>query len=320
MTSTTPDIEDRVGDLDWAALAWYGQPLARLVAELDLVRVAPGVPAPWLARVPGLASGHVVAVSRDLAGEGGRPAPTAVAGGPCLGDCQSFPTLEALHDTAQVLVAARVLEAAAVIFLGDHEESLSRGGDPRWGKLAERMESWVEALARTLGCTRLCVVRTSSPRHAEVIAPIEASLASLSGEELGRAFHLGSGRVTLRDEAACVVTRRVVAAHHPDAVRAHAGLAGSAGVIIAENLQQAGCHALAARAPHDGLFGYLGHWPAPGASFSDRMYRCGGFEKLPAWELPVVAAGQHSHAHPRTAAFFACWLTPDERAALATVK
>src|SRR5690348_17306508 len=104
-------------DLQWLPISWYGQTLEPLCRRAGLIHVLPGALPPPLGAIPALGSAHTVACSPALAAGRVELASAVVVGGPCIFDCASFPTLEALYDSAQPMLVARGLGLPAVIYL-----------------------------------------------------------------------------------------------------------------------------------------------------------------------------------------------------------
>ncbi len=331
-----PDPARRIADPEWMAIAWYGQTLGWLCASQGLLPLSPerGLPGA-LAELPGAASGHLAACSPELALETNTTlARHVVVGGPCLGDCMRGPTLEALYDTLATMLAAKALGAEALLYLGDREEALGAGGEGKWLQLGERFERWLRVLGEHMELARLTVVRTSSAAHEAALAAAGNPAQVLARERIDRAFQLGNGPLSAgeadadspQEERARRVTERVIEAHLPEVVARHVGRA--APVLMTENLPQAGVFALArelatrgpARAggeqPGGETISYLGHFPAPGPSARNRMYRSEGWDKVPASELETVTRGAPG-LHPYARQFYACWLTPELRRAAA---
>ena len=311
----------RLSDPQWFALTWYGQTIAALCHAYHLRRLTPELPVPnRVGRLPGFATGHLVAVTEGVLAAETRE-PEALAGGPCIGDCQSYPTLEALYDTVQVLLASRTLGVPAVIFVGDAEEALERGHQRTWEDLGLRFERWILALAEALAVREARVARTSSAVHREALDRAGGPARGLAPERIDGAFHLGFEAPRPLLEGPRNVTCRVIEAHLPEVIGAHLGRAAPPLVWVLENLQQT-CAADLAReiaAARGQEVELLLHWPAPALSASERMYRAGAWDKAPAWELEAVAEGSLAGVHPYTTEFFRCWLGADERARLAAV-
>jgi hypothetical protein len=309
-----------LSDPEWFALAWYGQTIAALCKPRGLRPVRPELPPLGpAARLPGFRSGHLVAVSPDLLDPSTSLADAVVAGGPCIGDCQSRPTLEALYDTVQVLLAARALDLPALLFVGDEEEGMERGNATEWERLGERFARWLPAIAAVLGVAEVAVVRTSGSVHADALARLGQPARGIEPARIDAAFHLGAGVPRPLVEESRRVTRRVIEAHLPEVVSRHLGRT-VATVVIAENLQQAGVFEVArdlAAGRGGGQVALAAHWPAPAVSGSERMYRSGAWDKVAAADLELVAAGTVTGIHPYTSEFFRCWLGPEERSALA---
>lgn len=321
MTASTSTAPAGLPDRQWFAVAWYGQTLEHLTTKAGVALLRPeAAPPAALVAVPGILSGHLVAASCDVAEASADPGDVVVVGGPCIGDCTPGPTLEALYDTTQAMLLAKAWKAPAVLYLGDREEIMGAGGTGKWAKVADRFEAWLPKVAEALAFTGARVVRTSGAAHAAALDTGGHPAASLDGARLDAAFHLGSAASVLEQgDLAREVTRRVVEAHLPAVVAAHAGRATPPRVVIAENFQQVGVWQLASELAglRGGGVGLVAHWPAPGLSASGRMYRSPLWDKIPAWELEAVAAGTLPAVHPLTHVFFAAWLDGPRRAALA---
>ena len=310
---------DRLVDPDWFALAWYGQSLNRLCAGHQLARLAgrQSTGAEWLDRCHGVASGHVVAASPELAGTAVAPG-TVVIGGPCIGDCTRFPTLEALYDTVQTALVARALDADALFYVGDREEAMARTGEGRtWRALGERFAAWIPALAAAAGWTRVTVVTTGSDRHQAALESLGDLGAAFPAAELDAAFHLGAGPVKAQPDDARAVSARVVAAHLPEVVFGHLDREPTAPLVMSENLQQAGVFRLARARRGSAALGFVAHLPAPAMTARRRMYRSDSWDKVPAAELTTVVSGSVPGLHPYARQFFASWLGPELRQAVA---
>ena len=312
-------LPERLRDPQWFALAWYGQALERLAAASGLVLVpASGAPNALVARLPGAATGHLVAVSSEFIDTPEDLSDAVVVGGPCLGDCLRYPTLESLYDSVQTVLVAKALNAPALLYLGDREEVLGSGGEGKWGKLALRFEEWLPSLAAAVGFKDLTVVRTSTEAHERALEDAGHAAKELAPESLDRAFHLGSFAVKCQDEPARAVTRRVIAAHLPEVVARHLGADRPRPVVMAENLQQAEVYNLANRlaAAAGQKMAFVGHFPAPSPSAGMRMYRAQAWDKIAAWDLATICEGTVANLHPYTRQFFASWLTPRLRTEL----
>lgn len=298
-------------DLDRHALAWYGQPVAFLAARAGLVLLRDPAAPPWSHELPGARTGHVVAVSSDMAR---RPQGAVVVGGPCMGDGTLGPTVEALLDTVQPLRLASHWACPCVMFVGDREEILGAGGEGKWLKTAERFVDWIERVAAAMDVATPVIVRTTSRAHEDALEIVGPLIREARDAELDAVFHLGSpSSVPPQGERDHEVTRRVVAAHLPDVAALHAGLLAAPHVVIAENSQQAGvatvARSLASRRGQQ--VSLVGHWPMPSLSASARMYRAKPWDKVPARDAAALARGEVAGAHPRTVAHVATWLDDD---------
>ena len=304
-------------DPDWFALNWYGQSLSWLVGSQGLVPPDRGGPLPQrLAGLHGLASGHVVGLSPGLLALASLE-DAVVVGGPCIGDCGRHATLEALYDTLQCLLAARGLGLPAVVYVGDREEALEQGAEAKWLRVGETCRSWIEGLAEALGVSRVRVVRTSSPAHAEALAPAVEGLDP-SDDTLDAAFHLGCAPPPPQTLEARRVTCRVIGAHLPEVVARHLDrTTGTAPpeVLVTENLQQAGVIRRAAElAARRGQAVWLAaHLPAPSPSAAQRMYRAPAWDKVRATDLERVLEGGAPGLSAYSRQFFASWLTMESR-------
>ena len=321
--ASTTAAPARVQDPDWLAMAWWGLPLARAVRRVGLAPLRPNLPAPdGIADVPGVPSGHVTGVTPTLLLDDVTLEPSlAVVGVPPIEDCATFATLETLYDTVQPLLLARALKCPAVIYLGDRELSLATGSETPWRRVAERVETWIGKLSEALGVDDATIVRTSRDAHDRALEAGPRMASGLPAPRVASAFHVGADAPPPASDDALAAARRLIDAHLPTVVGAHAESERTPVVVAAHSLRCAGAVMAAASLAVDRghRVEMVAHLPAPSASGARRMGDAPAWDKLPSTDLAALAAGRVRHAHPVTRAFFAAWLDEPTREALSRI-
>jgi len=198
-----------------------------------------------------------------------------VIGGPCIGDCNPYPTLEALIEIIYVTESARALRVPGIVFAGVEEELLK--GTDGWAEVARQLRSLTKRIS-DLADSTVTFVDTS---HEPVREEISNALANFttSVDSFRNLYRIGKNQSGLPEPSTRLLAhQRTVMTYLPSVCSGILGKTVSS-VLACENIEQIKAIRLASSFAN-GAVGQLVHLPCPSINGKRHMYWGDKREKL----------------------------------------
>jgi hypothetical protein len=168
-----------------------------------------------------------------------------VVGGACLGYADAEVNklgLEVAADLVAPLAFAKWCNSSCLVYLTVIEEARMSVGTisiDRWKNLADAVERFIFALAKTMGVERICVMRTDVPAVDRILdASVEKRMADLRSEAVNDLYAIdSSGRTVRRPLVRLDQYRRYVISYCPSVLQASMHMPIDR-IVVAENIHQ----------------------------------------------------------------------------------
>lgn len=205
-----------------------------------------------------------------------------VVGGPCIKDCESSITIEAIHDIFNIIKTAKALKTKGIIFLGLREEVIQYGEKECYNQLREPLGKAINAISSFLKYSNITIIDTREQSYNILMGEfLKKKNDFFNIKKVNTIFEFGNRKYKAHNEAWVEATKRVVIAHLPSFLSAYLKNNENKNILAVENTQQIKIMRLAQQieATKKGPYQVV-HLPVPSVSGSERMYRAPYWDKI----------------------------------------